>query len=289
VSEGRDALGDRMKLYEAAEAGRRLMPLLPILARIDGRTFHTFTRGMERPYDERFSSSMVSATMHLMRETNACMGYTQSDEITLAWHSTDMRSQVWFDGRVCKMVSQLAAHATLAFYLAVEKHLPEYARRMPTFDARLWNVPNRTEGANVFLWREWDATKNSISMAAQANYSHKALHGKNGAQKHDMLHAKGVNWNDYPAFFKRGTYIQRRTTSTPFTAEELDALPPKHAARTNPALTVERSVLTVLDMPPLGKVINREAVIFDGVEPLCGTDAETVAEEERKKPLKSTA
>lgn len=257
-----------MKLYESAEAGRRLMPLLPILARIDGRTFHSFTRGMNRPYDERFSRCMVSATRHLMRETNACMGYTQSDEITLAWHSTDMRSQVWFDGRVSKMVSQLAAHATLAFYLAVEELLPDYAHRMPTFDARVWSVPNRTEGANVFLWREWDATKNSISMAAQAHYSHAALHGKSGAEKQDMLHANGINWNDYPAFFKRGTFIQRRTVSTPFTAAELQSLPPKHAARTDPGLTVERSVLSELDMPPFAKVLNREAVIFDGAEPL---------------------
>lgn len=262
-----DDLGDRMKMYEGAEAGRRLMPLLPIIARIDGRTFHSFTRGMERPYDSRFSRCMVEATMHLMRETNACMGYTQSDEITLAWHSTDMRSQVWFDGRVQKMVSQLAAHATLAFYRAVQQHLPDYADRLPTFDARIWNVPNRVEGANVFLWREWDATKNSISMAAQAHYSHSALHGKNGAQKHDMLHAKGINWNDYPAFFKRGVYVQRRAESTPFTAEELEKLPPKHAARTNPALVVERHVVRELDLPPLSKVTNRAEVIFDGVQP----------------------
>jgi tRNA(His) guanylyltransferase len=279
MADRQDALGDRMKLYESAEAGRRLMPLLPILARIDGRTFHTFTRGMGRPYDERFSRCMVATTMHLMRETNACMGYTQSDEITLAWHSTDMRSQVWFDGRVSKMVSQLAAHATLAFYRAVLEHLPGYADRLPTFDARVWNVPNRTEGANVFLWREWDAKKNSISMAAQAHYSHKELHGKNGAQKHDMLHAKGVNWNDFPAFFKRGVYVQRRTVATPFSAEELDRLPPKHAARSNPALIVERAALRELDVPPLGKVTNRPEVIFDGAEPVTagvtGRDADT--------------
>lgn len=267
MADRKDALGDRMKLYESAEAGRRLMPLLPILARIDGRTFHSFTRGMERPYDERFSRCMVDATRHLMQETNACMGYTQSDEITLAWHSTDLRSQVWFDGRISKMVSQLAAHATLAFYRAVLERLPGYADRLPTFDARVWNVPNRMEGANVFLWREWDATKNSISMAAQAHYSHKALHGKNGAQKHDMLHAKGINWNDYPAFFKRGVYLQRRTLAKPFTAAELDALPPKHEARTNHALVIERQVLAELDLPPLGAVTNREAVIFDGAEP----------------------
>lgn len=262
-----DELGDRMKLYELAEAGRRLMPLLPILARIDGRAFHAFTRGMERPYDPAFSEAMIATTGYLVRETCACMGYTQSDEITLAWHSDNIKSQVWFDGRVHKMVSQLAAHATLMFYDQIEARMPEFALRRPTFDARVWNVPNRTEGANAFLWREWDATKNSISMAAHAHFSHNDLHGKNGAHMQDMLYAKGINWNDYPAFFKRGTYVQRRSVVRPFTAEEIEVLPPKHEARFNPGLTVERSDVRALEMPPFAGVTNREAVIFDGADP----------------------
>lgn len=263
-----DDLGDRMKLYEGAESGRRLMPLLPVLARIDGRAFHGFTRGMDRPFDARFSVCMLETATALVRETGACMGYTQSDEITLAWHSRTTQSQIWFDGRVAKMTSQLAAQATLIFYRLVLKRMPEYADRLPTFDARVWNVPNRTEGANALLWREWDAAKNSVSMAASAHYSHKELMGKNSRDKHDMLHAKGVNWNDYPALFRRGAYVQRRTESVPFSAEELDRLPLKHDARTNPALVVERSICAVLDMPQLGAVTNREAVIFEGAAPV---------------------
>jgi len=262
----KDDLGDRMKLYESAEAGRRLMPLLPVLARIDGRAFHSFTRGMARPFDSDFSVCMVETTVALVRDTGACMGYTQSDEITLAWHADNHKSQIWFDGRVAKMTSQLAAQATLVFYRLVLERMPQYADRLPTFDSRVWNVPNRAEGANVFLWREWDATKNSVSMAAAAHYSHKQLHGKNSTQKHDLLFEVGVNWNDYPAFFKRGTYVQRRTVRTPFSAAELDRLPEKHEARKNQDLIVERQVCTVLDMPPLGTVTNREAVIFDGAE-----------------------
>lgn len=262
-----DSLGDRMKLYEGLEAGRRLMPLLPVLARIDGRAFHSFTRGMERPFDTAFTAAMGGTTMHLVRETGACMGYTQSDEITLAWHAPNSRSQIWFDGRVAKMTSQLAAQATLAFYRLVVEHMPEYADRLPTFDARVWNVPNRAEGANAFLWREWDATKNSVSMASSAYYSHNELMGKHSRDKHDMLMAKGVNWNDYPAVFKRGLYIQRRQVSTPFSAEELASLPPRHDARRNPDLLVERSVVSVLELPPLATLANREAVIFDGAAP----------------------
>lgn len=265
----KDELGDRMKLYEGAEAGRRLMPLLPVMARIDGRAFHSFTKGMARPFDAVFSACMVDTTAALVRDTGSCMGYTQSDEITLAWHSNNHKSQIWFDGRIAKMTSQLAAQATLIFYRLILERMPEYAERLPTFDARVWNVPNRAEGANVFLWREWDATKNSLSMAAAAHYSHKQLHGKNSQQKHDMLFGVGVNWNDYPAFFKRGTYVQRRAVRTPFSHEELQRLPEKHEARTNPELVVDRQVCIALDMPPLRSVTNREAVIFEGAECVC--------------------
>lgn len=267
-----DELGDRMKLYEMAEAGRRFMPLLPILARVDGRAFHSFTYDMERPYSAVMTECMVQTAVELAEETNACMAYTQSDEITLAWHSLDPKSQVWFDGRISKMTSQLGALATLFFYREAGVRLGlRYQERLPTFDARVWQVPNRTEGANVFLWREWDATKNSVTMAASALYSHNELHGKNSADKHEMMFAKGVNWNDYPAAFKRGTYVQRRRIVRPFTTEELASLPPKHQARTNPDLAVERWRIAPVDMPPFGTVMNREAVIFEGAEPVTAT------------------
>ena len=255
-----------MKEYEGMTE-TRLMPLLPTFARVDGRAFHSFTRGMKRPYDERMSTAMTKAARWLAKETNARMSYTQSDEITLTWLSSDRKSQIWFDGRHSKMVSQIAALATLIFYRACVEIMPEYAEKLPSFDARVWQVPNVSEGANVFLWREWDATKNSISMAAHSVYSDKQLHGKNSSDKQEMLFQKGINWNDYPAFFRRGTYIQRRSVVRPFTTEEMDKLPPKHEARTNPGLTVERSEWRVLELPPLGQIVNREAVIFEGAEP----------------------
>lgn len=267
-----DKLGDRMKLYERAECARSFMPLLPIVARVDGRSFHSFTRGMDRPYDVRMQRCMVETAIELAKETNSCMVYTQSDEISLAWHSTDPKSSIWFDGRITKMTSQLAAQATLHFYRAALQHLPDFVDRLPTFDARAWQVPNRAEGANVFLWREWDATKNSITMAASAYYSHTELHGKNGAEKHEMLFAKGINWNDYPASFKRGVYVQRRILERPFSADELAALPPKHHARTNPEMLVRRTLVAPIDMPPLGRIANREAVIFEGADPIERTE-----------------
>lgn len=263
-----DKFGDRMKAYEAVECDRRLMPLLPTLARVDGRSFHSFTRGMVRPYDIKMADAMVATALYLAKETNARAAYVQSDEISLAWLSSEYKSQIWFDGRIAKMVSQLGAHATLAFYGEIVKTMPDFAERLPTFDARVWQVPNTMEAANTFLWREEDATKNSISMAANIHYSDKQLHGKHSNEKQEMLFKAGVNWNDYPAFFKRGTFIQRRAVERKFTCEELELLPPNHEARKNPDLVVERSEFAVLRMPRFASVTNRVAVLFEGTDPI---------------------
>lgn len=262
------ALGDRMKGFEKVEAGRTLSLSTPIIARLDGRSFHNFTRGMERPFDFNFSTCMINTTEALVQETGACIGYTQSDEISLAWLPENPNSQIWFNGRVQKMVSQLAAQATLKFIWQVMFHLPDYVGRNPSFDARVWSVPNRTEGANAFLWRELDATKNSISMAAHSNFSNSQLHGKHSGEKLEMLRDCGIEWDDYPTHFKRGTYVQRRKIETKLTSAELELLPPKHAARMNPDLIVTRSVVGVVDMPPLKTIANPEDVIFQGATPI---------------------
>lgn len=263
-----DDFGNRMKDYEAVEAQRRFMPRLPILARIDGRAFHTLTRGLKRPYDSDFSSLMIDTTQHLVHETNACIGYTQSDEISLVFYSDDPKSQVFFDGRIQKMTSILAAMTSVKFNLLWVDRMPEKPNSPPTFDCRCWNVPALTEAANTILWREFDATKNSIQMAARAVFSHNELHGVSTGEMQELLFQKGINWNDYPAFFKRGTYIQRRKVLRKFHSDELDKLPEKHQARLNPDLMVERTDYTKVIMPPLAKVTNRVGVIFYGEMPM---------------------
>lgn len=267
-----DNLGDRMKMYENMGAGARFMPLLPVVARIDGRAFHSFTCGMKRPFDPTMTDMMVETTRYLVEETNASIGYCQSDEISLAWYSSDPTSQIYFDGRIAKMTSQLAAHATLEFNQQVGLYMPEFLSRRPTFDARVWTLPTLTEAANYFLWREWDATKNSISMAAQSFYSHAELQGKNSSELQEMIFQRGQNWNDYPAYFKRGTYIQRRKVSRAFTIDELDKLPPLHDARLNPDLQVERTEYKIIDLPILSTIVNRESVLFYGLPPYTEDD-----------------
>lgn len=263
---------DRMKIYEMAEAGRHLLPLIPVMARLDGRSFSNFTAGLARPYDERLSKLMVATTKFLVEETNANCGYTQSDEITLTWLSTDYKSQIFFNGRIQKLCSALSALASVFFNSKIKEYLPEKTGCMPIFDCRVWNVPNPIEGSNAFLWREQDATKNSISMAARHYYSHKQLMNKSGPEMQEMLFQAGINWNDYPSFFKRGTYIQRKNILKKFEAEEIEKLPKNHEARQNKDLMIKRSVYTELVLPKLSSVSNRVEVIYNGDEPLVYED-----------------
>lgn len=261
-----DDLGDRMKAYEAVESERRLLPLCPVYARIDGRCFSAFTRGMDRPFDVVMSETMIATTSKLVEETHARIGYTQSDEISLVWLADGPKSDIFFSGKVLKMASVLAAMATSAFMASIiESPYAERARMLPHFDARVFSLPNRAEAANMFLWRELDATKNAISMAASTYYSAKALHGKKSDEKQEMLFAKGMSFNDYPAFFKRGTFVRRVTRERPLSSEELAKIPERH--RPPAGQTFTRSSVERLDMPRFGSVTNREAVIFDGAEP----------------------
>jgi tRNA(His) 5'-end guanylyltransferase len=263
----KDQFGDRMKMYENQTSGIKLIPRIPVIARLDGKGFSKFTKGLKRPYDERLSKLMIETTKYLVKETNANCGYTQSDEITLMWYTDKIDASIYFDGRLFKMLTDLSAMASVFFNRKLGEYLPEKADKMPRFDARVYNVPTLDEAVNSFLWREQDATKNSISMAAQHYYSHSELMGKNGSDKQEMLFQKGVNWNDYPTFFKRGTYVQRRRVLTPFTSEEIEKLPQKHNARKDPNFAIERWVIDIVELPKLSSIENSVDVIIWGKEP----------------------
>jgi hypothetical protein len=144
-----DPLGDRMKEYEMAEAGRRALPGLPTLARLDGKAFHTFTKGLERPYDGRLHALMDATTRHLVKESGALVGYTQSDEISLLFYAATPRAEPFLGGRFQKLTSILAAMATAFFNRQLAQALPEKAERLPIFDCRAWVVPSLEEAANT--------------------------------------------------------------------------------------------------------------------------------------------
>lgn len=269
-----DKFGDRMKMYEGFETNRLLMPNLPVIARLDGKCFSKFCKGLKKPYDERLTNLMIDVTKELVEETNSCTGYTQSDEISLTWYSDDYKENLYFNGRIFKITSRLSALASVIFNKLLPDFIPEKTqinnlKNLPTFDCRVFNVPNLSEGVNQFLWREKDATKNSISSLAQSIFSHKKLQNKNCNEMQDMLMLeKNINWNDYPIFFKRGTYIQRKLVKSKFSKQELEELPEKHFARQNPHLIVERHIVDKVELPILNSIKNREDVIYFGKNPI---------------------
>lgn len=261
-----DTAGDRCKRFELAEAGRRALPGIPLLARLDGRAFHTYTRGLKRPFDEDFGRCMLETTRALVSELGSSVGYTQSDEITLLWWVPARGPTTYpFDGRFQKLVSVAAGLASAAFVRLAAEHLPEKSKILPCFDARVWQVPTREDAVDVFAWREDDATKNSLSMAARALYAQRELHGKSGSALHELLHARGVNWNDYPARFKRGVYVRREVSLRAITDEERAKIPERY--RPAEGQVVSRAEVRAFDMPPIRRVLNPAEVLFDGAAP----------------------
>lgn len=231
-----DDLGIRMKTFYEQIPKTKLMRRTPVAIRIDGKAFHTFTRGFKKPFDEVLMKSMQQTMKYLCEHIQGCiLGYTQSDEITLILVDyKKFNSSAWFDYEVQKMCSIAASMATMAFNREFEKrvdnfelnHLMELGscieydceanrklaevyynaiERGAMFDARVFNIP-KEEVTNLLYWRQMDATRNSIQMVGQANFSHKQLHGKSCNEIQDMLMVqKGINWNDFPVNQKRGS------------------------------------------------------------------------------------
>ena len=255
-----DDFGQRMKQYEAVETSRRFDVRLPVYARIDGRAFSHFTQGMEKPFDSRLIAAMQATTAHLVHHTHARIGYTQSDEISLVWLADTDGSDIFFSGKVQKMVSVLASLAAAKFATVCPTG---FQSRLPHFDARVFQLPSKAEAANVFLWRAMDAKKNSISMVAQSLFSPKQLHGKNQINMLEMIKEAGVEYTAYSAAERLGTFFRRRSMERHLTEEELAAIP---TAR-RPLGPVLRTEIEILDVPQFNRVTNREAVIFDGALP----------------------
>lgn len=207
-------LGERMKGYEKLYQ-QRLLPGTPTVIRLDMRAGHAFCRDLERPFDETFADAMRYAAADMcMQITGAVLAYTQSDEISIVLqHTVDEREhQQFFAGRVSKIVSVTASMCTLVFNSEFDFRDYRHPNLHWTaqFDSRVFNLPNLQELHNYLVWRQKDAERNSINMAARAFYSPQELHGKKRADLHDMLMAKGVNWNNLPDNQKRGTTIFKR-------------------------------------------------------------------------------
>ena len=227
-----DELGKRMKEYYESIPKTKLMRRCPVVVRIDGKNFHTFTRGFHKPFDAVLIKSMQETMKYLCENIQGCvLGYTQSDEITLILVDyKNLNSSAWFDYEVQKMCSISASMATMAFNKFFEQNVFEFDNLLPSkigmderdfrniaqsyevavnkgamFDARVFNIP-KEEVTNLVYWRQLDATRNSIQMVGQANFSHKELQNKSCNMIQDMLmNEKDINWNDFPTSQKRGT------------------------------------------------------------------------------------
>ncbi len=194
----RTSLGDRMKGYERAP--RLALPRrMPVIIRVDGKAFHTLTRGCAQPFDPFVVAAMNQAAITLVNEAQgAVFAFVQSDEISVLLHNYKrLNSEAWFDNDIQKLCSISAAVAARSF-----------TYKPALFDARCFVLPE-AEVCNYFIWRQQDATRNSIQMAARAVFSHRECENKNTSELQDMLHARGINWNDYPTGFKRGRGVLR--------------------------------------------------------------------------------
>lgn len=196
-------IGTRMKRYE--HVGRvELMARTPVMIRLDGKAFHTYTKDFIRPFDEDLFRAMTDTMEYLVANIQGCvLGYVQSDEISLLLRDWDtFETDTWYGNNKTKIESVSASMCSVMFNRFIQKELP--AAPPAFFDSRAWNLP-KEEVCNYFIWRQQDATRNSINMLAQSLYSAKQLHGKNMAEVHDMLMlGKGVNWNDLDTWKKRG-------------------------------------------------------------------------------------
>lgn len=243
MSNKKDSLGDRMKENYENRAKTYLVRRLPVMIRLDGKAWHTFTKGFKRPYDEILHNAMNATMKYLCENIQGCkLGYTQSDEITLLLTDYDtLTTDAWFDNNVQKICSVSASMATMAFNKFLREFSRDTLRRINNvfactteeanyaatlerafdkgamFDSRCFNIPIE-EVTNCFIWRQQDATRNAIQMLGQCNFSHKELHGKSCNDIQDMLMTqKGINFNDMPTEFKRGVCcIKNRIVCEPY-------------------------------------------------------------------------
>jgi tRNA(His) 5'-end guanylyltransferase len=209
----KSSLGDRMKNYEAVSKSK-LMGRTPVIIRIDGKAFHTYTRGMPKPFYFPLHGSFLRAAVESFGHiSTAVLAYTQSDEISFLLKDwSKLESQQYFGGGIQKIASVAASVFTAHFNKCFEYPIDEagYINASPAiFDARVFNIP-KEEVVNYFIWRQQDATRNSINALGQSHFTHRQLQGKNVSQVQDMLMSeRSVNWNDIDTWAKRGSCVQR--------------------------------------------------------------------------------
>lgn len=210
-----DPLGDRVKALEDAANDQQFELGAFVLARVDGRAFHTFTKGMDKPFDSWLLNAMIRATAAVSVDLKSRLAYVQSDEATFSWRypiGYPAYEALPFNGRVQKLCSLTAALFTSAFIDALVKTDPQRylaLNKSPAFDCRIWEVPTYRDQYDAFAWREKDAVKNAVSTAACTVATAKELAGLKHRERLDLLKQRGFDWLSLPNSYKHGAYVRR--------------------------------------------------------------------------------
>lgn len=277
----RDDLGTRMKTFYENIPKTRLMRRVPVAIQLNGKAFHTFTRGFQKPFDFVLMDTMQQTMKYLCENIQNCVfGYTQSNEITLILVDYQkFTSDAWFDYEVQKLTSVSASMATMAFNKYFSENVVEYnlthdplvkrreglldnyisaVEKGALFDARCFNIP-KEEVTNLIYWRQLDATRNSIQMVGQAHFSHDELQDKTCNMIQDMLMTKyGINWNDFTVPCKRGTACIKVATKV---TENIKREPqPFGEDRVTTTIIEERSIWAIDKNMPILKGEDRKYV-----------------------------
>lgn len=217
----KDLMGNRFKAYEAASS-MHMIPGIPKIIRLDGKAFHTFTKGCEQPYDWNIMSAMAAGAVAVMKEIggSARLAYIQSDECSIVLNDKPrIESSPWFDNNLVKMATVSSSIMSVNFSWAYYEALASSGSQAGSvefkpayFDARIFPVPNVWEMHNAILWRQFDAIKNSKSQYARHYFSQKQVHEKNGEQKVQMMKDQhGFDWHTAPTWTKHGIVVRRGT------------------------------------------------------------------------------
>lgn len=254
----KDVLGKLAKSFEAVESERKLDPSKWTMVRCDGRAFHSFCQGFQKPYDPEFVEIMRRTAERLLEKIPARFVYVQSDEISLGFAPISDSQQFWFGGRIQKITSSIASLCSVIFLQEYQKSVAlgniKEKESLPTFDCRVWNVPTPEILTRSILWRMIDARKNAVSVVASWWFSESMLSGKKTRERKRMILEKGIVYDQaFPARFRFGSLFVKQITSRKLQVEELEKLPLQHFARKNPDLVFERhEIQEVLPIKPGG-------------------------------------